>query len=788
MNDGNRKRMNVLGRFFGLNGILSTLPYGLFILVQGFLLKRAILLKAESLLSELDTFRALRGDLIFFGIFCLLLAIGISASRKALRSILIGVFSVVMFVSGIYQIANFYYYEGTGAALSREVLKYWFQNRGENQSLLVSEARPGRLVVLGLQVFVLLLTLLVPRLKGIRGWLARTHEVHGKRILAAYLVAGIFLEAYSFVPPLTDVHPALEPWAPSEGFSGSPAGEGKLPEGFVISAADRMDGRIELEKDPAVPARNVVLIIFESMNWKNSDVYIPAKGTTPFLADLARRGAVIDRIYTVVPHTTKALVPILCGFYPYLEPDVKEAIPGILPERGLAHILRKEGYATAFFQTANNYESRNQVVANMGFETFKGVFDMPTEGFSDTNYFGKEERMMLAPSLDWAEAQGGRPFFLTYLTLCTHHNYETPPTWPLIDFKVGNELENQYLNAVRYTDEFIKEVMAGFESRGLTKDKLFIIVGDHGEAFNEHGAKGHNMTMYEEGIRPLGLLYSPGLIAAGSRIMGYRSILDIVPTVCDFLGLRVKDGRFIGESMFQTVPADRTLYFSAWARGWGMAVRRGPLKTIHWPMKRKFEVFDNDRDPKDEQKRLGQGASSSISPVSDAEEMNRWADTVNAQYREWEKAVKEVSSATPPPMKNEIRGTFGRLVSLVGYEAYPGATYRERSVWIKLALRAEARILRPLVLIVRLAHRSGKAREWTVRVPALDRYDRLKPGRYFTAETFINIPPDWPAGESALLASVLDKRNRKPLDLMGAESAPEPLGPGIRLCAFTVLE
>ena len=416
----------MLGRFFGLTGILSTLPYALFILAQSFLLKRAMLLQAGSLLSELDTFRIWRGDLMFFGIFGLVLAILISASRKALRAGLIGIFSAVLFVSGIYQIANFYYYEGTGAALSREVLKYWFQNMGENQSLLVSEARPGRLILIGLQVLVLVLALLVPRLKGVRRWAERNQEAHGQRVLAAYLVAAIVLEAYSFVPPLADVHPALEPWAPNEGPVGDPAGDEKLPEGFVIPASDRMDAPIDLVKDPAVPARNIVLIIFESMNWKNSDVYTPGKGTTPFLADLARRGAVIDRIYTVVPHTTKALVPILCGIYPYLEPDVKEAIPGILPERGLAHILRKEGYATAFFQTANNYEGRNQVVANMGFETFKGVFDMPTKGFADTNYFGKEERMMLGPSLEWAEAQRGRPFFLTYLTLCTHHNYETP--------------------------------------------------------------------------------------------------------------------------------------------------------------------------------------------------------------------------------------------------------------------------------------------------------------------------------------------------------------------------
>jgi len=788
MNDGNRNRIIALGRLFGLKGVLCTLPFGLFVLAQAFFLKRAMLMKAGSLLSELDTFRVWRSDLMFFGIFCFVLAICISSSRKALRGVFIGTFSAAMFVSGVYQIANFYYYEGTGATLSREVLTYWFRNMGENQSLLFSEARLGRLVLLGAQVLVLVLSLLVPRLKGVRRWAERTQEARGRRVLAAYLVAAIALEVYSFVPPLTDVHPALEPWAPNEGFVGGPAEDEKLPEGFVIPATERMDAPLELEKDAAVPAQNVVLIIFESISWKNSDVYTQGKGTTPFLADLARRGALIDRIYTVVPHTTKALVPILCGIYPYLEVDVKEAVPGILPERGLAHILRKEGYATAFFQTANNYEGRNQVVANMGFETFKGVFEMPAEGFADTNYFGKEERMMLGPSLDWAEAQGGRPFFLTYLTLCTHHNYETPATWPLIDFGVGDRFENQYLNAVRYTDEFIKEVMTGFEKRGLAKDTLFIIVGDHGEAFNEHREKGHNITLFEEGLRSLGLLYAPGLIPAGSHITGYRSILDIVPTVCDFLGLRVKEGSFIGESLFKPVPADRGLRFSGWSRRWVLAERRGPDKIIYWPMKKKFEVFDNDDDPLDQRDLSGTGTPSASALEAARAEMSLWADIVDTQYLDWEKAAKEGATEAPLVLKNAASGTFGGLVSLVGYEAYPTEIPRARIVWLKLAFRSEARILRPIVLSVSLAHENGKIRTWTVPVPTLERYEKLEPGRYFSAETFLPVPLDWPTGDSGLYVGFLDRRSRKLLAVEGAEGASINEEAGVRLRTLKVLE
>ena len=778
----------VINRLFGLSGLLQTVPYGILILAQSFFFKREMLIRAESLLSEFDSFRAVRGDVLFFGVFCMIFAILISASRKALRGIFVGLFSTVLFVTGLYQVVNYFYYESTGAGLSREVLTFWVRNIGENQGLLLSEVRPVRLVLLGIQILVLVGVILLPRMKGVRWRADQVERTRGQLIFATYLVAAIALEAYSFVPPLRDVNPALEPWAPNEGFLAGLSQNGALHAGFTIPEDERLDRPIELEKDVSVPAANVVLLIFESISWKNSDLFTPGKGTTPFLAELGRRGAVVDRIYTVVPHTTKALVSILCGTYPYLEPQVKESIPGIMPRRGLAHLLRREGYATAFFQTANNYEGRRQVVANMGFEEFKGVFDMPAEGFSDTNYFGKEERMMLGPSLDWVDARRGQPFFLTYLTLCTHHNYETPPTWPTIDFGVNNPTLNQYLNAVRYTDEFLKEVLGEFEKRGLAENTLFVVVGDHGEAFGEHGEKGHNLTLYEEGIRTLAVLYAPGRIPPTTVVRGTRSILDIVPTVCDFLGLRVKEGKFVGASLLRPVPADRKLYLSAWSRHAGLAMRRGSEKTILWPMKEKSEVFDNDRDPADEHGLAGQGDNGGAAPASVGKDMNRWADTVTAQYLEWEKGTKEAAALTPPEMRNEAHGTFGGLVSLAGYEAYPTEAPRQRNVWIKLAFKSEAKILRPLILAVTLVHPSGKTRSWVVSVEALDRYEKLEPGKYFTAETFIGMPADWPLGDSGLYVGIQDKRSRKLLSLAGAEEAPGAPNAGVRLRTLTIME
>ena len=139
-------------------------------------------------------------------------------------------------------------------------------------------------------------------------------------------------------------------------------------------------------------------------------------------------------------------------------------------------------------------------------------------------------------------------------------------------------------------------------------------------------------------------------------------------------------------------------------------------------------------------------------------------------------------------LKDPASGTFGGLISLVGYEAYPEATYRERSVWLKLALRSETRVRRPLVLTITLAHASGMVRDWTLPTSALVNYERLEPGRYFTAETFITIPSDWPAGDSGLYVGIDDKRSRKPLDITQAAPGQGKSEHGVRLRTLRVLE
>jgi arylsulfatase len=121
---------------------------------------------------------------------------------------------------------------------------------------------------------------------------------------------------------------------------------------------------------------------------------------------------------------------------------------------------------------------------------------------------------------DWVEKQQ-EPFFLWAFSLDTHFPYITPRkhrkwgssidmyyyNWrcnQLIDKmdidlteKERKKMLNIYDDSIRFGDILIREL----KERLSEYDPIFVIFGDHGEAFNEHGLYGHFYpTLYEENI------------------------------------------------------------------------------------------------------------------------------------------------------------------------------------------------------------------------------------------------------------------------------------------------
>jgi membrane-anchored protein YejM (alkaline phosphatase superfamily) len=97
-------------------------------------------------------------------------------------------------------------------------------------------------------------------------------------------------------------------------------------------------------------------------------------------------------------------------------------------------------------------------------------------------------------------------------------------------------LFNRYRNSVSYVDSTIARMLNSLETRGLLKNTIVMITGDHGQEFFETGYLGHNSAFSTyQAMVPM-ILYWPGVNPG--RESRLTSHLDVVPTMFDLLGVR----------------------------------------------------------------------------------------------------------------------------------------------------------------------------------------------------------------------------------------------------------
>jgi arylsulfatase A-like enzyme len=101
------------------------------------------------------------------------------------------------------------------------------------------------------------------------------------------------------------------------------------------------------------------------------------------------------------------------------------------------------------------------------------------------------------------------------------------------------KLINTYDGRVAYVDLQVKRIWDTLDRLGIDDHTLVIVTADHGEELYDHGGIGHCTTLYEELIRvPLIVLHPSG---KGRRIQTQVRLIDLPPTILDFLGLPVPD-------------------------------------------------------------------------------------------------------------------------------------------------------------------------------------------------------------------------------------------------------
>ena len=542
---------------------------------------------------------------VFFNLGYVALWVGLFAllRRGVGRWVVLALFHLSAILVAVITTSAHFFYKTTGSVLDYDLIAQSLGSWGDIQGVIVNETTTLHWLLMSVVLFYAVAGPAL--LTGLFG--SRLHvpaQTPGRVRFAPIAVSllAAFLGALSLLPGATGA---------SKSFSRDPVAnivvtefsepdfEEASPEIETQLAAEDLPTDASLVETAGTQKRNVVFIHLESTRAQSTTVYNEDLKTTPFMDKLADKSLVAENAYTVVPHTSKAITAVNCGVTPNLIRPITEAEPNGIPARCLPELLTDQGYDSVFFQSATeNFENRRQIAKNFGYEEFYPLEALPKEGFEQANYFGYEDDIMLEPSKEWLTEQKetGRPFVAEYLTVTVHHDYQTPGRYGFRDFAKDEEL-NRYLNTIYYQDRFLENLINQYKEMGLYEDTIFVLYGDHGEGFGEHGRRQHDNTIYEEGIKIPLLIHDPKRFGNGMRILPPSNQLDIVPTMMDLMGYGVTGGTYPGSSLVRPLPMDRAVYVSCFYDRTCLASIKGKEKYVYHFGNQEDEYFDLSKDP-----------------------------------------------------------------------------------------------------------------------------------------------------------------------------------------------
>lgn len=338
---------------------------------------------------------------------------------------------------------------------------------------------------------------------------------------------------------------------------------------------------------------NIVVVVLEGVQYKYTSLADSDSDLTPYLASLAAQGVEFSNTRSTLTHTTKALFALFSGRYPSASQDIAEAVPAAKPYGGIATILAdKVGYRTAFFQSAmGSFEARPGLVYNLGFQKFWARDDLDDPN-AYVSYLGSDEFAMLEPVSDWIGAEE-QPFFAVVLCSITHDPYVVPEWFATPD----REPVERYRQSIRYTDKFIASLDVALTRLGVADETIFCVVGDHGEAFGEHGLLGHERIPFDELLHIPFCLRVPFSAEPGRKITHPVSSVDLAPTLLGLLGFEMGAAGFDGADALGALPAERKVYFAGWMREGPAGFVQGNRKFVYYPTERTACLYDLGADP-----------------------------------------------------------------------------------------------------------------------------------------------------------------------------------------------
>ena len=289
-------------------------------------------------------------------------------------------------------------------------------------------------------------------------------------------------------------------------------------------------------------------------NNKKSDI-------TPNIDLLGNNGISFMHCYANVPLTLPAHCSLFTGRLPYVH-QVRNNGSYFLDssELTMAEIFRSQGYRTAAIISSFTLCSKFGV--GQGFETYIEDFDhlkahqnFHTEIPADQVYKKFQD---LIKSLDDQKFFFWIHFYDPHFPYIAHEN---------ISPEDSQSQWKRYESEVRYVDTYIGKMISTLETKQLLDKTIVVIVGDHGEAFGEHGEYGHGIFCYEESLKVPLIIYNQRSFKEQRSVEDKISLVDILPSLLELYDFDVPkniQGRsFLRLLQGKKEKQKRTIYFES---------------------------------------------------------------------------------------------------------------------------------------------------------------------------------------------------------------------------------
>ena len=314
---------------------------------------------------------------------------------------------------------------------------------------------------------------------------------------------------------------------------------------------------------------------------------------TPNLDALAAKAVVFERAYALSSFTGRSLAPIFIGKYPSETYCNNDHFTTYFPKNEmLAEILKKAGFKTA---AVGSHFYFNGHGLDQGFDRYAvevppGI-DEPDQQITSDRVADRAITILRDPSFS------SDRFFLWLHFMDPHRDYLPHEGFP----GFGTKPRDLYDGEVAFADFHVGRVLHELEARGLSGKTAILVTGDHGEAFGEHGIRFHGAKLWEEVVRVPLVVAVPGI--APARIGARVSHIDLLPTVCDILGVR-PEAPLRGDSLVRLMrgqeSGDRAVFIELPPGEYFeemYAYLDEGYKLIHEIVGNRFMLFDLQRDP-----------------------------------------------------------------------------------------------------------------------------------------------------------------------------------------------